>query len=685
MENVTSYLCGIWAFGKGNARRFNHPLSGEADYQLCSAGLPLAESLAYGRLHGGQALAAMTFLQRGQMLKALAKFLLANKERLYALSARTGASRRDGWVDIEGGIGTLFTYASLAGRELPEDTLWLEDDAIPLSKQGQFVARHLLSSRQGVALHINAFNFPCWGMLEKLAPCWLAGMPAIVKPASTSAPLAQGLVRLITDSGLVPEGALQLICGEVGDLLSHLDYQDVVTFTGSAQTGRQLRAHPGLLAKSIPFSMETDSLNCCILGDDVTPKMAEFSLFIDEVVREMTSKAGQKCTAVRRILVPETQLPAVQQALSEALAAVVVGDPALPGVSMGALASHAQREAVQQQVDRLLSSGCEALCGGSLAQLELSEGSNPAGAFYPPTLLLCRDPLHNEAVHGVEAFGPVATLMSYASREQAISLALMGQGSLVATLVTADPALAAQTVRAVACAHGRLLVLDTAAAAESTGHGSPLPQLVHGGPGRAGGGEELGGLRAVKHYMQRTAVQGSPLMLAAVGGQWLRGAPLHTDHRHPFRKHFEELQPGDGVLTARRTITEADIVNFANLSGDRFYAHTDETAAAQSLFGERVAHGYFVVAAAAGLFVDAGVGPVLANYGLEALRFTHPVKIGDTLQAQLTCLSKRRKAPKTDEPPCGVVEWDVQVFNQHQQHVALYRILTLVAQRVPSA
>ncbi|QTL39990.1 phenylacetic acid degradation bifunctional protein PaaZ [Xenorhabdus budapestensis] len=679
MQQLTSYICGAWVYGKGNARTIHHAVNGKALYQVCSDGLPLADSLSYAREKGGKALAAMTFQQRAQMMKAVAKHLLANKEALYAISAETGATRSDGWIDIEGGIATLFSYAGLAGRELPDDVLWPEDEMIPLSKQSQFVARHVLTSRPGVALHINAFNFPCWGMLEKLAPTWMAGMPAIIKPATASAQLTQAMVKLILDSGLVPEGALQLICGGIGDLFDHLNYQDAVTFTGSAQTGQKLRVHPRLIEKSISFTMEADSLNCCILGEDVTPEMPEFGVFIKEVVREMTVKAGQKCTAIRRIIVPISQLEVVKQALLKRLSGVVVGDPALPDVRMGALINLEQRGEVQSKVDELLHGGCELLCGGALDKLVLANNTHSDGAFYPPTLLYCADPMTNQVVHETEAFGPVSTLMAYQDTEQAIALALMGQGSLVGSLVTADEQIAMQVIRATACAHGRMLILDEAASAESTGHGSPLPMLVHGGPGRAGGGEELGGLRAVKHYMQRTAIQASPSMLAAIGREWVRGAKVKEDPVHPFRKYFEQIEIGESLLTARRTVTEADIVNFACLSGDHFYAHMDKIGAAESLFGERVAHGYFVVSAAAGLFVDAPVGPVLANYGMENLRFIEPVKIGDTIQVRLTCKKKIKKVQKTpDDKPQGVVIWDVQVLNQEQQPVALYSILTLV-------
>ena len=624
---------------------------------------------------GAPALRAMTFIERAAMLKAVAKHLLSEKERFYALSAQTGATRADSWVDIEGGIGTLFTYASLGSRELPDDTLWPEDELIPLSKEGGFAARHLLTSKSGVAVHINAFNFPCWGMLEKLAPTWLGGMPAIIKPATATAQLTQAMVKSIVDSGLVPEGAISLICGSAGDLLDHLDSQDVVTFTGSAATGQMLRVQPNIVAKSIPFTMEADSLNCCVLGEDVTPDQPEFALFIREVVREMTTKAGQKCTAIRRIIVPQALVNAVSDALVARLQKVVVGDPAQEGVKMGALVNAEQRADVQEKVNILLAAGCEIRLGG---QADLSA----AGAFFPPTLLYCPQPDETPAVHATEAFGPVATLMPAQNQRHALQLACAGGGSLAGTLVTADPQIARQFIADAARTHGRIQILNEESAKESTGHGSPLPQLVHGGPGRAGGGEELGGLRAVKHYMQRTAVQGSPTMLAAISKQWVRGAKVEEDRIHPFRKYFEELQPGDSLLTPRRTMTEADIVNFACLSGDHFYAHMDKIAAAESIFGERVVHGYFVLSAAAGLFVDAGVGPVIANYGLESLRFIEPVKPGDTIQVRLTCKRKTLKKQRSaEEKPTGVVEWAVEVFNQHQTPVALYSILTLVARQ----
>ncbi|MFP2424078.1 phenylacetic acid degradation bifunctional protein PaaZ [Pseudescherichia vulneris] len=675
MQQLSSFLSGSWQFGRGRARTIHHAISGEALWEVTSEGLDLAEARRYAMARGGEALGKMTFVERAAMLKAVAKHLLEQKETFYALSAQTGATRADSWVDIEGGIGTLFTYAGLGARELPDDVLWPEDELIPLSKNGGFAARHVLTAKSGVAVHINAFNFPCWGMLEKLAPTWLAGMPAIVKPATASAQVTQAMVKAIVDSGLVPDGAISLLCGGAGDLLDQLDFQDVVTFTGSAQTGQSLRVHPNIVKNSIPFTMEADSLNCCVLGDDVSPEHPEFALFIREVVREMTAKAGQKCTAIRRIIVPQAQIQAVSEALIARLQGVKVGDPALDGVKMGALVNAEQRADVQEKVNALVAAGCEVRLGGK-ADLQA------AGAFFPPTLLFCPQPDESPAVHAIEAFGPVATLMPYQSREHAMRLARAGQGSLVGTLVTADPSLAREFILGAARAHGRIQILNEESSKESTGHGSPLPQLLHGGPGRAGGGEELGGLRAVKHYLQRTAIQGSPTMLASVSKQWVRGAQVQEDRVHPFRKYFEELQPGDSLLTPRRTMTEADIVNFACLSGDHFYAHMDKIGAAESMFGERVVHGYFVISAAAGLFVDAGVGPVIANYGMENLRFIEPVKPGDTIQVRLTVKRKTLKRQKTaEDKPTGVVEWAVEVFNQHQQPVALYSILTLVARQ----
>ena len=638
------------------------------------------EALDYGRTKGGPALRAMTIHERALALKALARHLLARKDEFYRISAFTGATRADSWVDIEGGIGTLFSFSSIARREFPNEPFIVEGGPERLSARNTFSARHILTPKRGVSLHINAFNFPCWGMLEKIAPSLIAGVPAVVKPATGSAYLTEAMVREIIASKLLPEGALQLICGGTGDILDHLTEQDVVTFTGSAGTGRMLRAHTNIIARSIPFNQEADSLNCCILGRSVGAGEPEFDLFVREVAREMTSKAGQKCTAIRRILVPEKQVERAAGELRARLSKVAVGDPSEDGVRMGPLLGAAQKAEVHASVGKLADSS-ELLMGGG-GDFDVIGGDAVPDAFYPPTLLYCADPLNTEAPHAVEAFGPVATIMPYAETGEAIHLASLGRGSLVGSVVTHDDKEAAQIVLGTAAYHGRMLVLNRECAKESTGHGSPLPMLVHGGPGRAGGGEELGGARAVKHYMQRTSVQGSPTSLAAITREFQSGARVTESEVHPFRKHFEDLRVGDRLTTHRRTVTEADIVNFGCISGDHFYAHFDEEAAKDSLFGKRVAHGYFVVSAAAGLFVDPAPGPVLANYGLENLRFIEPVGIGDTIQARVTVKKKIAKEKRPDEDRAtGVVVWDVEIVNQEDEIVALYDVLTLVERR----
>ena len=636
--------------------------------------------LDYGRSIGGPALRAMTIHERALALKALARHLLKRKDEFYRISACTGATRADSWVDIEGGIGTLFSFSSIARREFPNEPFIVEGAAERLSAENTFSARHILTPKRGVSLHINAFNFPCWGMLEKIAPSLIAGVPAVVKPATGSAYLTEAMVREIVASGLLPEGALQLICGGTGDLLDHLTEQDVVTFTGSAETGRMLKAHPNIIARSIPFNQEADSLNCCILGKSVSAGDPEFDLFVREVEREMTSKAGQKCTAIRRILVTHQQVQPVIDALQARLSKVAVGDPAAESVRMGPLLGAAQKAEVHASVEELAAS-CELLMGGS-DDFELIGEQAVRDAFYPPTLLHCADPFATDAPHSIEAFGPVATLMPYGDPGEAVDLAALGRGSLVGSVVTHDDAEAAQIVLGTAAWHGRMLVLNRECAKESTGHGSPLPMLVHGGPGRAGGGEELGGARAVKHYMQRTSVQGSPSSLVTITREYQSGARVKETEVHPFRKHFEDLQVGDRLSTHRRTVTEADIVNFGCISGDHFYAHFDEEAAKESLFGKRVAHGYFVISAAAGLFVDPAPGPVLANYGLENLRFIEPVGMGDTIQARVTVKKKIAKEKRPDEDHAtGVVVWDVEIVNQEDKVVALYDVLTLVQRR----
>jgi oxepin-CoA hydrolase/3-oxo-5,6-dehydrosuberyl-CoA semialdehyde dehydrogenase len=641
--------------------------------------LDFAEMVAHARGPGLKNLLATHFQDRARVLKALAVFLMERKEQLYAISAHTGATRSDSWIDVEGGIGTLFAYASIGGKDLPSSNVLHEGPPMRLGAENHFIGSHVLVPRRGIALHINAFNFPIWGMLEKFAPSFLAGMPCLVKPASATSYVAVEAVRLMMDSGLLPAGCLQLIVGGTGDLFERLEEPDVVTFTGSADTAMSLRSHPNVLRRSIPFNAEADSLNCAILAPDVTADDPEFELFVKEVAREMTAKAGQKCTAIRRVIVPRKLIGAVGAALKARLAKVTVGDPALEGIRMGALASHAQQADVAEKV-ALLAEGNMMLLDGNKGFAPKGEGTDQ-GAFFAPTLLMCPKPLANERVHSVEAFGPVSTLMPYEDFDEGLHLATLGRGSLVGTLATKTPALAAHAVPTFAAWHGRLLVLDREAAMESTGHGSPLPKLKHGGPGRAGGGEELGGLRSVKHFLQRCAVQGSPTMMSAVTGEYQRGGAVTESDIHPFRRHFEDVEVGMSLLTHRRTVSEADIVNFGGLSGDYFYMHFDDVAAKQSAFGQRIAHGYFVLSAAAGLFVSPAPGPVLANYGLENLRFVTPVAIGDTIQARLTAKRKIDRPPRDDQPAQGVIGWDVAVTNQRGELCASYEILTLVAKR----
>ncbi|MDP2609069.1 MULTISPECIES: phenylacetic acid degradation bifunctional protein PaaZ [unclassified Oceanobacter] len=676
LPTLQSFIAGQW-IGATAASPLTSAVNGKPVYHTHAETIDFEQSLDFARCAGQQSLLAMDFQSRAACLRALGKYLIEHKEALYAISAHSGATRADSWVDIEGGAGTLFAYASLGRRELPSGNLIPEGDVIPLGPTGAFAGGHILVPRRGVAVHINAFNFPVWGMLEKFAPNFLAGMPCIVKPGSSTSYVTEAAVRLMQQSGLLPEGSLQLVIGRTGDLLDRLGGQDIVTFTGSAATAAKLRVTPNLVANSVMFNAEADSLNCAILAPDVMPDDAEFDLFVKEVVREMTTKAGQKCTAIRRVLVPADKVDAVTEKLISRLAKTRVGDPAIEGVRMGALASHDQQRDVRHQVEALMTS-CERVYGGAADFAPLGEGASD-GAFFEPTLLLCRDPDAEGGAHDIEAFGPVSTLMPYRDIDHAIELAARGKGSLVSSVITRSPELAARIVPALASWHGRVHILDAEAATESTGHGSPLPMLKHGGPGRAGGGEELGGIRAVKHYLQRTAVQGSPTMLTAVTGEYVRGGQTYETEVHPFRRHFEELKIGESLLTHRRTVTEADIVNFGCLSGDHFYMHFDELAARDSQFEQRIAHGYFVLSAAAGLFVSPGVGPVLANYGLDNLRFVNPVGIGDTIQARLTCkrkIDQGKESPKGD--PQGVVAWDVQVTNQQGGLVASYDILTLV-------
>lgn len=677
---LESYINGQWVAGSDVGTEVFNAINGEPICTVSSTGVDFNDAVNFAREKGGPALRNLTFHERANALKALGKHLMEKKEKFYRVSAWTGATRADSWVDIEGGVATLFAYSSLVRRELPNETFLVEDDAQILSREGSFIGRHILVSKEGVAVHINAFNFPCWGMLEKIAPSLAAGMPVIVKPASTSAYLTEVMVKEIIASGILPEGSIQLISGSVGNLLDLLNEQDVVTFTGSASTGQKLRSHPNIVANSIPFTMEADSLNCSILGETVEPDSPEFDIYIKEVAREMTVKAGQKCTAIRRAIVPRNKVDVVSAALKARLSKTTIGDPSVEGVRMGALIGRTQVEEVWEKVGQLKQS-CELIHGGN-ADFEVVGADRDRGAFFPTTLLYSDKPMETAVAHSVEAFGPVSTLMAYDDIDQAISIAKLGKGSLAGSIITANNLEARNLVMGCASYHGRLLVLNRDCAKESTGHGSPLPTLVHGGPGRAGGGEELGGIRAVKHYMQRTAIQGNPTTLTAITKEFNPGSEQIMDVVHPFRKYFEDLQIGETLITHRRTVTEADIVNFGCISGDHFYAHFDEIAAKDSLFGKRVAHGYFVISAAAGMFVEPSPGPVLANYGMENLRFVEPVGIGDTIRVRLTCKQKIKKDRRSeDEQPNGVVVWDVEVRNQDDKPVAVYNILTLVVRR----
>lgn len=676
---LKNFAQGQWVEGTGAGTPLFHAVTGEPVAVASSEGLDFKGMLDHARTVGGPKLRRMTFHERARMLKAVAMYLNERKDAFYAISTATGATKADSWIDIDGGIGTFFVYASKGRREFPNETFYVDGPMEPISKGGTFVGRHICVPLEGVAVHINAFNFPVWGMMEKLAPSLLAGVPAIVKPATLTSFLTEQVFRAMVESQLLPEGAVQLICGSAGDLLDHLGLQDAVFFTGSASTGRMLRDKPAIAANAVRFNQEADSLNCSILGPDAAPGTEEFDLFLKEVVREMTSKAGQKCTAIRRTIVPDAMMDDVIAALRQRLGAVKVGDPTVEGVKMGPLAGKSQVQEVRRSLDGLLG-GTEVVFGGGDSP-DLVGASAEKGAFFPITLLATSNPHRALQPHDIEAFGPVNTVMPYSTVGDAIELAKLGRGSLCGSLVTNDEQVARDVVLGIAPYHGRLYVVNRASAKEATGHGSPLPHLVHGGPGRAGGGEEMGGLRGVLHYMQRTAVQASPTMLTRITNEWIPGAAQPTDRIHPFRKYFEELSIGETLTTHRRTVTEADIVNFAAISGDHFYAHVDDIAARESIFGKRVAHGYFVISAAAGLFVDPAPGPVLANYGMEGLRFTKPVYAGDTIQVKLTCKSKTAKETPPDGPPQGVVAWDVNVTNQEQETVATYTILTLVRRK----
>ena len=705
MIRVLSYTQGTW-HNEGAETELYSAITQEPIATLIETNLNYSDICTYAREKGGPALRAMTIHERAFRIKFLARYLIARKEEFYTLSTHTGATRRDSWIDIEGGIGTLFTLSSKARQELSDLPFHVEGSVQRLSRGGTFVGQHICVPKHGVAIHINAFNFPVWGMLEKMAPAIIAGMPCIVKPSPVGSYLAHAVFSAIIESGLLPDGAVQfLAANKPGDLLDHLISQDSIAFTGSAHTGLKLKAHPNVIARNIPFNLEADSLNGSILGPDVTPDMEEFGLFVREVVSEMTVKSGQKCTAIRRTIVPEDLVEDVIEAMRARLETVVTGDPHDASVKMGPLASREQGQRFREQMSRLeevtdtvYGSSFLGFRGDTRATSGHGEGSGNAGdvgdagevgdagavgsSLMEARVLLCRTPLEVDEVHTIEAFGPMTTILPYKTIDEAIRLANRAEGSLVCSLFTNDDDVAREITLGCAPWHGRFMVINRDSAGESTGHGSPMPHMVHGGPGRAGGGEELGGARSVLHHMQRVALQGSPTTLSHIVQQYIRGAKTNDSGVHPFRKYFEDVQIGESLTTHRRTITEADITLFGGLSGDYFYAHFDEIAAKDSLFGRRVAHGYFVLSAAAGMFVDPAPGPVLLNYGLEELRFTAPVYPGDTIQTKLIARRKtNRQQRETDRYPYGMIWWDVEVRNQDDTLVAEYTILTLVRRR----
>lgn len=676
LTQLKNYAEGKWVNGKKAGDTLYNAITGDAIYTASSDGLDFGEMMRYARKVGGPKLRKLTFQERGRMLKALALYLVDKKEYFYTISALTGATRSDSWVDIEGGIGNLFAYASLR-RQFPDERFYVDGDTAKLSKNNTFIGQHIMVPREGVAIHINAFNFPVWGMLEKIAVNLLAGVPAIVKPATLTSYLTEAVFEEIIKSNILPEGALQLICGSARGILDTIETQDVVTFTGSATTGRSLKAHPRILSEAVSFTMEADSLNCCILGSDVKPGMVEFDIFIKEVVREVTTKAGQKCTAIRRIIVPAGMVEDVQIALGKRLAGTIIGDPSIKEVRMGPLAGISQRNEVREKVQQLALS--QEIVIGNLDSFEVMGADKEKGAFLPPLIFLNTDPFNKTDCHNIEAFGPVSTIMPYDTIDDAIELARMGMGSLVASVITADDSIAKEIVLGTATMHGRILILNSDCAKESTGHGSPLPMLVHGGPGRAGGGEEMGGKRGVMHYLQRTAIQGSPTTITHITNVYQQYGKQHEYDKHPFKKYFEELEIGETLVTAKHTVTESDITNFANVSGDNFYAHMDATSLGGTIFEGRVAHGYFILAKAAGLFVDAKKGPVLLNYGIDECRFTKPVYPGTTIGVRLTVKEKTAQEKRNeDDVAKGIVKWLVDVYDQTGETVAIATILTMV-------
>jgi oxepin-CoA hydrolase / 3-oxo-5,6-dehydrosuberyl-CoA semialdehyde dehydrogenase len=679
MKKLGNFVTDRWIPGEGEGQILHDAVSGNPLYEAGSAGLDFFEILQYARNHGNPALRKMSFHQRGRMLKALALHLSDHLEVLYQISYQTGATRADSWIDLEGGIGNLFSYASLR-KKFPDHPFCVDGDPVNLSKNSHFMAQHILVPKEGVAIHINAYNFPVWGMLEKISVNLLAGMPAIVKPATCTCFLTEAVVRIIHDSRILPPGALQLICGNTGNLLDLLNAQDVVTFTGSAATGFKLKSNPYILRENVSFTMEADSLNCIVLGPDVEPEMPEWDIFVKEVRKEMTVKAGQKCTAIRRIFVPENKIERMRTSISQALADTVIGNPMNKNVRMGALAGQQQRKEVKQQVQKLLASS--QVIYGSLEQIDLIDADFQKGAFMSPLLLENLEPFQGEGAHHIEAFGPVSTLMPYRDLSQAVLLSKKGKGSLCSTIVTTQNHLAKEYVVEAATHHGRILVLNRQNARESTGHGSPLPMLVHGGPGRAGGGEEMGGTRGVKHYMQRAAIQGSPDHITAITSIYQAHAAQNRTDIHPFKKYFEELEIGDSVHTAKRKITREDINRFSDLSGDHFYAHDENSVFEDTLFEKQVAHGYFILSAAAGLFVEAAKGPVLLNYGIDECRFLKPVYAGTTIGVRFTCKEKAVQDPREENDiPKGIVKWYVDVYDETGDSVMIATILTMVRKK----
>ena len=638
MYKLENYIAGNWITGDGEGQLLFNAVTGEPFAKASTKGIDFKAATEYARIVGNPALRKMTFHQRGNMLKALAIHLRNHLPKFYEISYKTGATKADSWVDIEGGIGNLFANASLR-RKFPDDVICVDGESHNLGKNNTFMGTHILSPKEGVAIHINAFNFPVWGMLEKIAVNLLAGMPAIVKPATVTSYLTEAVVKEIIASKILPEGSLQLLCGSAGDLLSHVTNQDVVTFTGSASTGLMLKQTPAIVNENVPFNMEADSLNCIVLGEEVTPDKPEWDIFIKEVRKEMTMKAGQRCTGIRRIFVPENRMEDMWKAIASSLSQTVIGNPLHEKVRMGSLAGETQRKEVKEQVQKLLASS--QIIYGSLDSVEVVDADPKKGAFISPLLLMNEKPFASKEAHEVEAFGPVSTIMPYKNFEEAIALSKLGKGSLVSTIVTADYKLARQYVIGTSTHHGRILVLNNECAKENTGHGSPLPLLVHGGPGRAGGGEEMGGIRGVKHYLQRTAIQGSPTTITEVTNVYQPHAIGKKGDKHPFKKYFEELQIGEQIITEKRVITSEDIDRFADLSGDHFYAHIKETDFTGTMFEQQVAHGYFIMSMGAGLFVDGyEKNPVLLNYGIDELRFTKPVYPGSEIHIRFTCKEK---------------------------------------------